>query len=100
MAEKQTYTVHRSMIGDGREYTRGDTREMAPADAAEMIASGALSEEGKEPLVREAGVRHTFGSEVSAVSEAGYTTPTGEGVILGTAAIDQTAVPAKVGKKA
>ena len=100
MAEKQTYTVHRSMIGDGRDYNRGDTREMAPADAAEMIVSGALSEEGKGPLVREPSVRHTFGAEPSAVNDAGYTTPTGEGVVTDRPAVDQVAVPAKVGKKA
>ena len=88
MAEKQTYDVHRSMHGDGRDYVRGDTREMSATDAAPLVEAGALSEEGQEPLVREAGVRHTFGSEVSAVSERGYTTATGEGVIVGTAAVD------------
>lgn len=54
---KKTYDVHRSMTGD-RDYQRGDTREMEEADAAELVASGALSLKGERPVPREPMVRH------------------------------------------
>jgi len=57
----KTYTVHRAMHGNGRDYERGDTREMTEADAAEMVATGALSLEGEEPIGREPGIVHTYG---------------------------------------
>ena len=62
MADKKTYTVHRGMHGDGRDYQVGDTRELTEADAAELVASGALSLMGEAPKVREPSVRHTFGA--------------------------------------
>jgi hypothetical protein len=61
MATK-TYAVHRSMHGDGRDYEPGDTRELEEVDAADLVASGALSLEGEEPIVPEPAVRHTFGT--------------------------------------
>lgn len=61
MADKKTYDVHRSMLGDGRDYERGDTREMMEADAAPLVASGALSPHGKPPIERDPAVLHTFG---------------------------------------
>lgn len=73
MADKKTYTVHRAMHGNGKDYARGDTRELTEADAAPLVASGALSEEGTDPLVREPGVRHAFGQNRSAVNDSGYT---------------------------
>ena len=79
MADKKTYTVHRAMHGDGKDYARGDTREMTEADAATLLASGALSEKGKDPAERVPAVRHTFGSERSAVNEGGYTDASGDG---------------------
>jgi hypothetical protein len=60
MATK-TYTVHRSMHGDGRDYEPGDTRELDEIDAAALVESGALSLEGEDPRVREPAVRNTFG---------------------------------------
>ena len=91
MADKITYTVNRAMHGDGRDYERGDTRQMTAADAAELVALGALSKQGDEPAVRAPAVRHTFGTEPSRIAERGYTTPTGDGVIVGTPAIEQVA---------
>lgn len=80
MADKHTYTVNRAMHGDGKDYARGDTRELTETDAATLIATGALSLKGKVPVEREPAVRHTFGQEPSAVNEGGYTTATGEGI--------------------
>lgn len=62
MANMKTYTVHRGMHGDGRDYVPGDTRELTEADAAVLVESGALSLEGEEPKVREPAVRNTFGA--------------------------------------
>ena len=90
MADTKTYIVNRSMHGEGRYYARGDTRKLTEADAASLLASGALSEQGKEPVTREPAVRHTFGTEPSRVTERGYTTPTGDGVIAGVPAVEQT----------
>jgi hypothetical protein len=80
MADKKTYTVHRAMHGDGKDYARGDTREMTETDAAPLVASGALSPEGEEPAARAAGVEHTFGTKPSTVNDRGYTSATGEGI--------------------
>ncbi len=80
--EKKKFTVHRAMHGDGRDYARGDVREMTEADAATLVKSGALSPEGDDPLTREPGMRHTFGAEPSKVNEDGYTSATGEGISL------------------
>jgi hypothetical protein len=80
MAEKHTYTVNRAMHGDGKDYARGDTRELTEADAATLLATGALSPKGKPAAEREPGVRHTFGQEPSETNE-GYTTATGDGVV-------------------
>lgn len=66
MAEKNTYTVHRSMHGDGRDYERGDTRELTEAEAATLVATGALALEGEQPIVPPvSGVVHTFGTKPS-----------------------------------
>lgn len=98
MATK-TYTVHRSMHGDGRDYEPGDTRELTEADAASLVEMGALALEGEEPLTREPAVRHTFGTDPG-TAPADYTTATGEGVIVGQPAATQTdAAPAKVSAK-
>lgn len=86
MAEKKSYTVHRSMHGDGKDYARGDTRELTEVEAAPLVKTGALSLEGEDPATREPAVRHTFGQEPSQVNEGGYTTATGEGVKLEPAA--------------
>jgi hypothetical protein len=77
MADKHTYTVNRAMHGDGKDYARGDERQLTETDAAALIATGALSLKGKDPAEREPAVRHTFGTEPSAVNEGGYTTATG-----------------------
>ena len=80
MADKHSYTVNRAMHGDGKDYARGDTRELTETDAAPLVTTGALSLKGKDPVEREPAVRHTFGQEPSAVNDAGYTTADGEGV--------------------
>jgi hypothetical protein len=89
MADKKTYTVHRAMHGDGKDYERGDTREMTEADAAPLVELGALSIKGSDPADRPAAVRHTFGQEPSAVNDGGYTVATGDGVVA-----PRTATPA------
>lgn len=61
MSDKHEYTVHRAMHGDGKDYERGDTREMTEVDAAPLIASGALARKGEVPMERAAPVTHTFG---------------------------------------
>lgn len=94
MSEKKSYTVLRAMQGD-REYARGDTRELTEADAAALVASGALVEKGKEPAEREPAVVHTFGNAPSAVNEGGYTTPTGEGVTPGRPAVTTDRKPGR-----
>lgn len=81
MAEKKTYTVHRAMHGDGKDYARGDTREMTEAEAAPLVASGALALEGDDAAVREPGVQHTFGRAPSKVNDGGYVAATGEGIL-------------------
>lgn len=93
MAEKKSYTVHRAMHGEGRDYARGDTRDLTPADAAPLLAIGALAEKGKEPTEREPAVRHTFGAEK--VKAAEYTTATDKGVIDGVSAAEQNAAVSK-----
>lgn len=80
MADKKSYTVHRAMHGDGKDYVRGDTREMTEVEAAPLVKTGALALKGEAPAAREPGVRHTFGQAPSQVNEGGYTTATGEGV--------------------
>ena len=82
MSEKKKYTVHRAMHGDGKDYARGDIREMTPIDAADLLATGALSEEGKDPAERDPAVRHTFGQEPSNLNERGYTSASGDGIQL------------------
>jgi hypothetical protein len=73
MTTTRTYTVHRTMQDGSTEYLPGSTREMTPADAAELVDIGALSVKGEKPTEREPAVRHTFGSEPSAVNDGGYT---------------------------
>lgn len=77
MAEKHTYIVHRTMMGD-KEYQRGETRELTAAEAAPLIVSGALSKEGEEPQARDPAVQHTFGARKSEID--GYTSAAGESV--------------------
>ncbi len=48
MANK-TYTVARAMTADGKDYARGDTRELSEGDAAHLLASGALTEGKAKP---------------------------------------------------
>ncbi|NJR80448.1 hypothetical protein [Sphingomonas corticis] len=62
MAEKKTYVVYRAMHGEGRDYARGDEREMTEADAATLVKSGALALKGEVPMERAEPVRHTFGT--------------------------------------
>jgi len=81
MAEKHTYTVNRAMHGDGRDYDRGDTRHLTEADAASLVATGALSLKGEAPVERAPAVRHTFGREPSRVNDGGYTTAAGDGIV-------------------
>jgi hypothetical protein len=82
MTEKKTYTVHRAMHGGGKDYERGDTREMTELDAAAMVKAGALSLEGEEPVKRPVpAVEHTFGTRPSELNERGYTAATGEGIL-------------------
>jgi hypothetical protein len=95
MADKHTYTVNRAMHGDGKDYVRGDTRELTETDAAALVATGALSLKGKEPVEREPAVRHTFGTEPSAVNEGGYTTAIGEGVSVNRAPATKPAAKSK-----
>lgn len=57
MAEKKSYTVHRAMHGEGRDYARGDTRDLTPADAAPLLAIGALAEKGSDGEKFRAGER-------------------------------------------
>lgn len=70
MAEKIKYDVKRSMQGD-KDYNRGDTRMMTEADAAPLVATGALVRHGEKPGEREPAVRHTFGAEPN--EDRGYT---------------------------
>lgn len=92
MAKKLTYRVNRSMHGDGKDYARGDTRELTETDAAPLVATGALSLDGTNSVEREPAVKHTFGQEPSAVNEGGYTTATGKGVSA--SRVKPAAVPA------
>ncbi|KQM88650.1 hypothetical protein ASE67_02605 [Sphingomonas sp. Leaf23] len=80
MADKKTYTVHRAMHGDGRDYARGDTREMTEADAASLVTTGALSLEGDEPKAAAPAIEHTFGQKPSSVNDGGYTSASGGAV--------------------
>lgn len=80
MTDTKTFTVHRAMHGDGRDYARGDTRKMTELDAAPLVKSGALSPEGEDPAIREPAVQHTFGQRPSEVNERGYVAATGEGI--------------------
>ena len=61
MSDKHQYTVHRAMHGDGKDYERGDTREMTEVDAAPLVATGALAQKGEVPMERAPAVEHTFG---------------------------------------
>lgn len=80
MSSKQIYIVTRAMHGDGKDYARGDTRQLSETDAAPLVAAGALAKEGEEPTAREPAVRHTFGTEPSKVNDQGYTSASGEGI--------------------
>ena len=62
MADTKTYTVYRSMSGNGKDYARGDEREMTEADAAPLVATGALALKGEVPMERGDPVRHMFGT--------------------------------------
>lgn len=62
MAEKHEYVVNRAMQGD-KSYNRGDVRSLTEADAAGLLATGALTKKGGKPVEREPLVRHTFGAE-------------------------------------
>ncbi len=81
MAEKQTYDVHRAMHGDGKDYARGDTRQMTEVDAADLVARGALSLKGEPPVERQPGVVHTYGAEPSALNDDGFILAIGDGVV-------------------
>lgn len=81
MTETKTYTVLRAMHGDGRDYARGDTREMTATDAAALVKGGALALEGEDAAIRKPAVQHTFGARPSAVNDGGYTTAIGDGII-------------------
>lgn len=73
MADKHTYTVHRAMHGDGKDYARGDERELTEAEAAPLVATGALAKKGQKPVQRPpVAVEHTFG----AASDGGSVTIT------------------------
>lgn len=65
MADKQKYTVNRSMQDGPTSYERGDTREMTAVDAAPLLATGALSRHGEKPAERQPAVQHTFGAASS-----------------------------------
>lgn len=80
MSEKKTYIVNRAMHGDGKDYARGDTRQLIETDAAALVQSGALTEKGGKVADREPAVRHTFGSEPSKVNDDGFTLAIGDGV--------------------
>lgn len=95
MTAKKSYTVHRSMHGEGRDYERGDTRKLTEADAAPLVATGALSPDGEEPIVREPGVQHLFGTGESDTANGGYTTATGDGVVAGRSAGEPARKPAR-----
>ena len=96
--QTKTYTVHRTMQDGAIEYLPGSTREMAPADAAELVSLGALSIKGEEPIEREPSVRHTFGGQESAVNEGGYTVAGEAGAITAPTAAPTTASPAAKGR--
>lgn len=95
MAAKETYIVNRAMHGDGRDYARGDTRQLTETDAAPLVATGALSRKGEKPAEREPAVRHTFGQEPSKLNDEGYTTAVGEGIQLPRAASQSTRAKAE-----
>lgn len=61
MSSKKTYTVHRAMHGDGRDYSRGDERELTEQEAAPLVAAGALALKGEVPVERGEPVVHAFG---------------------------------------
>lgn len=44
MAVKKEYVCARAMTDNGRDYERGDTIEMAEAEAAQLVGMGALKE--------------------------------------------------------
>jgi hypothetical protein len=90
---KKSYTVHRAMHCDGKDYARGDVREMSETDAAALVGLGALSEVGTHPVTRDPAVLHTFGTQPSEVTERGYTTATGKGVVMGVSAAEQPRKP-------
>ena len=90
----KTYTVHRGMHGDGRDYEAGDTRELDEMDAKDLVESGALSLVGEPPATRESSVRHTFGT-AEATGHISSTTATTDEKIVAPRAV-KTAASAKV----
>lgn len=95
MADRQKYTVHRAMQGDDKAYERGDTRELSAADAAPLLASGAISLPGKEPVRRGAGVEHTFGARKN--EDSGFTSAL-TGRTAPSVQIERVAAPGKARK--
>lgn len=77
-----SFVVQRAMQDGATEYLPGDTREMRTADAAELVAIGALTPVGVDPPAREPAVRHTFGSVASEVNARGFTSASGDAVVL------------------
>lgn len=73
------YVVHKDMHGDGRDWVRGDTRTMTEADAAPLVAVGALAKKGETPIERAAPVEHTFGTRPP--EDSVYIAVTGETVM-------------------
>lgn len=99
MSTKQTYVVNRAMHGDGRDYARGDTRQLSDTDAAPLVATGALLLKGEDAVVREPAVRHTFGTEPSAVNAGGYTSAVGDGILARSSDKSVKPAPAKPANK-
>lgn len=79
MAETKEYTVNRAMQSGATSFDRGDIRKLTEAEAAPLVASGALSLKGAKAEEREPAVRHTFGEAPN--EDQGYTSAaTGERV--------------------
>lgn len=87
MATKNTYIVNRAMHGDGKDYARGDTRELSETDAAPLVATGALTKKGDKTAEREPAVRHAFGTQPSKINDEGYTSALGDVVETPTASV-------------
>ncbi len=96
MSDKHTYTVHRAMHGDGKDYARGDTREMTELEAAPLVATGALAKKGEVPFERGAAVAHTFGA-IKAQPGDTYTPAIGAGVAVSDSRVEGRRSPARKG---